>query len=125
MSGGLEAGADDPAGSFEYDEDGCLVRLTPQAFDFFMLADARPGRVAEVLKRLHGLQLRFRDRSEDPYVEGQRDSIRRLLVRSEDRLRRPITQLALMRLSDKIGGAVQGFTDERTQELRIGRWLGF
>lgn len=116
---------DDPGDSFEYDEHGCLVQFTPEAFDYFMLANANSARVAEVLRRLQGSRDHFQAASDDPYVEGQMDSIRQLLASSEVRLRTPITQLALMRLSLKCQSAIQRFNDERMQERRASVWLQF
>ena len=116
---------DDPADSFEYDEHGCLVRFTPEAFDHFMRAHANPARVGEVLRRLQSYRVGFWTASDDPYVEGQRNLVRQFLVSSEARLQSPITQLALMRLSQKCENAVQRFHGERAQELRVSRWITF
>jgi len=122
---GNPASGNDPADSFDYDEHGCLVQFTAEAFDYFMLANASPARVAEVLRRLNRNRACFRAASDDPYAEGQMDSIRQLLARSEERLQSPITQLALMRLSFKCQSAIQRFNDERMQERRASVWLQF
>ncbi len=125
MTGNPSDDVDDPADSFEYDEHGCLVQFTPEAFDYFMLANASQARVAEVLRRLQGSRALFQASSDDLYVECQMDSIRQLLASSEERLLSPITQLALMRLSLKCQSAIQRFSDERMQERRASVWLQF
>lgn len=116
---------DDPADAFEYDEYGCLVELTPEAFDYFMLANASSARVGEVWRRLHGYLEGLQAVPGDPYVKGQWDAVQRLLVGSLERLQSPIAQLALMRLAQKCESAVSRFKAERAEEHRLSKWLEF
>ena len=110
---------------FEYDEHGCLVTLTPESFDFFMLGPAKPARLVEARWHLQQLTDEFQPPAADPSVENERQSTREMLAASRARLKGPVTQLALMRLSSKCALAISRYRFSREQEDRVGRWLGF
>jgi len=115
----------DPAESFEYDEHGCLVEFTPEAFDHFMLGQAMPARVNEVREVLQRLKGRFQGPNADPCIEHEQKGIRQVLARSEERLRAPITQLSLMLMSSRFNRIVERFNEARAQERQSATWLGF
>ena len=104
---------DDPADAFEYDECGCLVALTPEAFNFFMFRPALPTRVVEAQRHLQRLSDDFQTAAVDPAVEHERQGVREMLAGSQARLAGPVSELALMRLTSKCNRAISRYRFNR------------